>query len=79
MLGMSEYQLDLMFEYIKLTSSSSNQYRLGQIDEYNTSMSRLSEIKNTLLNDARANEEKMSKISASIDKMRADTITFGQR
>jgi hypothetical protein len=68
MLGMSEYQLDLMFEYIELSQIS----RTHEVP-------RLAEIRKTLLEDARANEERMSKISANIDKMRADTITFGQR
>lgn len=69
MLGMSEYQLTLMFEYIDVASSRS----------YMGKSSRLAEIKNQLLYEARANEERLDKISESLSRMQIDNeIRYGR-
>ena len=64
---MSEYQLDLMFEYID--GKSDNHPGQGTLE-------RMAQIRKLLLDDARANEEQLDKISASIDKMRAESLKF---
>lgn len=69
MLGMSEYQLDLMFEYIGLQSSS----------DYPSRLPRMAEIRKLLLDDARANEERLDKISESLSRMQIDNeIRYGR-
>jgi hypothetical protein len=66
MLGMSEYQLDLMFEYIELTKGIST----------HSSAVRIAEIRKTLLEDARENEIRLGDISRKIDKMKLHTTVF---
>lgn len=64
MLGMSESQLTLMFEYIDLKAT---EVRDGQWDD---TSSRMAEIRKTLLNDARDNEDRLDKIGKSLEDMR---------
>lgn len=63
MLGMSESQLTLMFEYIDLKAT---EVRDGQWDD---TSSRMAEIRKTLLNDARSNEIKIGDLSRKISNM----------
>jgi hypothetical protein len=57
MLGMSAYQLDLMFEYIECKSE-----RFPTPGTYK----RISEIRKTLLDEARASEENRQRIVKSL-------------
>jgi hypothetical protein len=72
MLGMSEYQLELMFEYIDLKAT---EVRDGQWDD---TSSRMAEIRKILLDEARNNEDRLDKIGKSLESMRnSNTPTWG--
>lgn len=62
MLGMSEYQLDLMFEYIDLKSNAA--------PHNNTEVERMVAIRKILLAEARDNEDRLDKIGKSLESMR---------
>jgi len=59
MLGMSEYQLELLLEYIDLSHNALT---------YGTPR-RLIEIRELLLEDVKANQERLNKISESLDNL----------
>jgi hypothetical protein len=61
MLGMSEYQLELLLEYIDLSAMP---------EKYRHNIARIAEIRELLLEDANANKERLNKISESLSNLK---------
>jgi hypothetical protein len=58
---MSEYQLELLLEYIDL-SAMPEKYQITEV--------RIAEIRELLLEDAKANKERLNKISESLSNLK---------